>query len=285
MKYHVLYNPLCCYGLGEQEAHKISRHLYSDKLEFYDMTKIQDYSALLSGFEEDSAIVICGGDGTLNRFVNDKKNYEVKQQIYYYATGASTDFMTDLGGNRMDPPVNITKYLRNLPIATINGRDYYFLNNVGFGLDGYTTYEADKLIASGAGKINFAMIALKGMFSKFKPFNSSITVNGDTRTFRKCYISTTMQGRYYGGGMNPTPEQDRLNRDRHVSTIVLFNCGPFRTMTVFPSFFKGTHLKYSNICKIFTGHDIHVSSDRPCAIQVDGETIGYCTEYRVRVTL
>lgn len=284
MKYHILYNPLCCYGRGYEEAQKISKHLYSDRLEFYDMTTITDYGTLLSGFEEDSALVVCGGDGTLNRFVNDTKDFRINQQIYYYAIGASTDFMTDIGGKRMDPPVNITKYLRYLPIATINGKDYYFLNNVGFGLDGYSTDEADKIIASGTGKVNFAWIALKGLFGKFKPFNSTITVNGDTRTFRRCYISTTMQGRYYGGGMNPTPGQDRLNRDRHVSTIVLFNCGPFKTMTVFPSFFKGTHLKYSNICKIFTGQDIRISSDRPCAIQIDGETIGYVSEYKVRTS-
>ena len=284
MKYYVLYNPVCYYGQGEKEAYKISGHLYSDILDFYDMTKIEDYRALISGFEEDSRIVICGGDGTLHRFANDTRSIEIRQEIYYYATGAGTDFMTDIGGKRMDPPVNITKYMRNLPVATVNGKEYVFINNVGMGLDGYCTHEADKQLAAGVQNVNFSKIAILGILGRFKRFNISVTVNGNTRTFKRVLISTTMQGRYYGGGMMPTPDQNRLNSDHHVSVIVMFNCRIINTFMAFPGFFKGTHLNHHNICKAFTGHEVRVVADRPMMVQLDGETIPDVTEYSIRTT-
>ena len=284
MKYHILYNPICYYGRGMEEAMKISRHLFSDPHEFYDMTAIKDYEALFSGFEEDSRIVVCGGDGTLHRFANDTRNIDIKQDIYYYAIGAGTDFMTDIGGNRMDPPVKITKYLKDLPVATVNGKEYVFINNVGMGLDGYCTGEADKQLAAGVQNVNFAKIALLGILWRFKRFNITVTVNGNTRTFKRVLISTTMQGRYYGGGMMPTPNQDRLNSDHHVSVLIMFNSRIINTFMAFPGFFKGTHLNHHNICKAFTGHEVRVVADRPIMVQIDGETIPDVTEYSIRTT-
>ena len=282
MKYHVLYNPVCYYGHGTEEAQKIRDHLTSDELIFYDMTRINNYPALLSGFSEDSRIVICGGDGTLNRFVNDKGSYVIKQQVYYYAIGSSTDFMTDIGGKRMDPPVNITKYLRDLPVATVDGKDYYFLNNVGFGLDGYCCGEAERMLSAGAKAINFTKIAIAGLLGKFKPSNATIYVSGNTRTFKRVYIATTRFGKYYGGGMMPTPNQDRQGHDRHVSTILMYGCGRLGVLFTFPAFFKGTHLQKTRICKVYTGYDVHVTFDNPCEIQIDGEYIGKVTEYHVK---
>ncbi|MCR5684746.1 MAG: diacylglycerol kinase family protein [Lachnospiraceae bacterium] len=284
MKYHVLYNPVCYYGKGAEEAQKINEHLASDDLTFYDMTKINDYPALLSGFAEDSGVIICGGDGTLNRFINDKGDYEIKQQVYYYAIGSGTDFMTDIGGKRMDPPVNITKYLRDLPVATVDGKDYFFLNNVGFGLDGYCSGEAERMLSKGATEINFAKIAIGGLFGRFKPSCATISVSGNTRTFKRVYIATTMHGRYYGGGMLPTPNQDRLNRNHNVSTILMYGCGPLSVLFTFPAFFKGTHLKKARICKVYSGYDVNVIFDKPCEIQIDGEYLGKVSEYHVRTS-
>ena len=106
-----------------------------------------------------------------------------------------------------------------------DGKDYYFLNNVGFGLDGYCCGEAERMLTAGAKAINFTKIAITGLLGKFKPSNATIYVIGNTRTFKRVYIATTMFGKYYGGGMMPTPNQDRQGHDRHVSTILMYGCG------------------------------------------------------------
>ena len=48
---------------------------------------------------------------------------------------------------------------------------------------------------------------------------------------------------------------------------------------MFPSLFKGEHIKYENHVKIFEGKHITVEFDRPVALQVDGETILNVSSY------
>ena len=48
----------------------------------------------------------------------------------------------------------------------------------------------------------------------------------------------------------------------------------------FPSIFKGEHVKKTDIVSIFTGNDIRVKFSRPCAAQIDGETVLNVTEYK-----
>ena len=45
----------------------------------------------------ESDIVLCGGDGTLNRFINDSDGYPYENPLYYYGTGSGNDFLRDLG--------------------------------------------------------------------------------------------------------------------------------------------------------------------------------------------
>ena len=49
---------------------------------------------------------------------------------------------------------------------------------------------------------------------------------------------------------------------------------------MFPSLFKGTHVKYTKYFDIMQGKDITVSFDIPTALQIDGETVTGVTEYR-----
>ena len=47
----------------------------------------------------------------------------------------------------------------------------------------------------------------------------------------------------------------------------------------FPSIFKGEHVVHTDIVKIFTGNKIHVKYSKPCAGQIDGETVLNVKEY------
>ena len=88
-----------------------------------------------------------------------------------------------------------------------------------------------------------------------------------------------MKGRFYGGGMMATPEQDRLAEDGKLSVLVFHGSGRLHTLMVFPSIFKGEHIKHEKIVTVLSGYDIKVSYDAPAAVQIDGETILDVTEY------
>ena len=50
---------------------------------------------------------------------------------------------------------------------------------------------------------------------------------------------------------------------------------------IFPSIFKGEHIKHQRVVHVLTGHTITVEFDRPTALQIDGETILGVTKYAV----
>ena len=157
-----------------------------------------------------------------------------------------------------------------------------FINGVGYGIDGYCCEEGDKLKAKQAKKVNYTNIAIKGLLGGFKRVNATVTVDGVRREFKGVWIAPTMNGRFYGGGMMPTPDQDRLSEDGRLSLLVLHGSGKLRTLMVFPSIFKGELVKEKKIAEVITGYDISVEFDRPAALQIDGETVTAVSSYRAK---
>ena len=250
-----------------------------DEVDYYDVTRIVSYEQFFESLDTTDDIIICGGDGTLNRFVNDTKGLEIKNNIYLYPVGSGNDFARDLGyGFGANPDFCINKYLKNIPGVTVNGNTRLFLNNIGFGIDGYCCEIGDQLRADGK-KANYTAIALKGLLGGFKPVNAVVTVDGVKRCYEKVWLAPTMFGRFYGGGMMPTPHQSRTSEDGTLSVMIMHGCGKMRTLMIFPKIFKGTHVKHRDVVEILTGKSITVEFDRPASVQIDGETILNVTSY------
>ena len=276
---YALYNPLAGNKTCEEQSRKLNE-LYRDELTFKTMTDI-DYAGFFAALGSDDKVIICGGDGTLNHFVNDTKNIEIKNDILYYATGSGNDFLHDLGLEKGADPVPVAQYLRDLPTVTVNGKHWRFLNGIGYGIDGYCCEVGDKLRATSTKPVNYTGIAIKGLLFHFHPANAQVTVDGKTHAFRKVWLAPAMNGRFYGGGMDIAPQQDRMNAARELSVVVMHGSGKLKTLIVFPSIFKGEHVKHDEMVQVLTGHEITVQFDRPCALQIDGETILGVTEYSV----
>lgn len=280
-KQYVLYNPSANNGRSEAQARALEGKITDAELIFCDITKLEGYPAFFSQISEDDKIIICGGDGTLNRFINETADIEFSNSVYYYPTGSGNDFAHDVKISAGGMPVCIDKYLEQLPSVYVNGVKKYFINGVGYGIDGYCCEVGDKLRESSQGKkINYTMIAIKGLLFHFKPRKATVTVDGVTTEYAKVWIAPTMNGRCYGGGMMPTPAQDRSNKERKLSVMIFQGSGKLRTLMIFPSIFKGEHVKNEKIVKVFEGKDICVRFDRPTALQIDGETVLGVTEYR-----
>lgn len=279
MKTHVLYNPLSDNRHGEQNAKKITEVLTSDELIFTDLTKIEleDY---LRSAPADEKIVIAGGDGTIHVIFNKFDGVLPDRPLYYYPTGNGNDFIADIGDKNSDPIVLLNDYIKDLPSVSVNdGKKVLFFNGVGYGIDGYCCEEGDKLKAKSDKPINYAGIAIKGILGKFKPRKAVVTVDGVKHEYDNVWLTPTMNGRYYGGGMNIAPGQDRLNPERTLTAIVFRGKSKLKTLIVFPSVFKGEHIKHTKIVTVLTGHEITVEFDKPTALQIDGETYLNVTHY------
>ena len=279
MSTYVLYNGLSGNGSGKAKAEEINTFLGGMEPVFKDVTKISGYGEFFSGLNSDDRIYLCGGDGTLNRFINDTDGMEITQPVYYFPTGSGNDFWNDLGKKPGDAPVQINEYIKDLPFVEVNGMKRRFLNGIGYGIDGYCCEVGDQMRAAGNEKIDYAGIAIKGLLFHYKPTNAEIDVDGNKYSYKKVWLAPSMNGRYYGGGMIATPGQDRLGKDRLLSLLVFHGSGKIRTLAIFPSIFKGKHVDHKKVVEVKTGHRITVTFDRPVALQIDGETVLNVTTY------
>ena len=278
-KFVILYNPKAGNGTGLQMAEQIPVKDGFER-ELIDVTKITDFEEVFSKLSGEDKLVLSGGDGTLNRFVNDTAKLNRPKGILFYASGTGNDFLNDIGRPE-DGFVELDPYITHLPEVTINGKTCLFLNGIGFGIDGYCCEEGDRQREAGKKKINYTSIAILGLLFHFKPRNAKVTVDGVTKEFKKVWIAPTMNGRCYGGGMFPTPAQDRLKNDT-VSVALMYGKGRLKTLMVFPSIFMGEHVKHTEMVAIMTGKEVTVTFDQPTALQIDGETVKNVTSYTVK---
>ena len=278
MKQFILYNPLAGNGTAKEAAERLAAASSAEAV-LSTVTKITDYAAFFAGMTPEDTLTICGGDGTLNHFVNDTAGLDIPCEVFYLAVGSGNDFLRDLDKTPDGTPVCITKYIKNLPVTEVKGKTYRFLNNVGYGIDGYCCEVGDELKAKSVKAINYTSIAIKGLLFHYKSKNAVITVDGKEYRFKKVWLAPTMKGRFYGGGMMATPEQDRLAEGGKLSVLVFHGSGRLHTLMVFPSIFKGEHVKHKKIVTVLSGYDVKVSFDASAAVQIDGETIPDVMEY------
>ena len=280
---YVFWNKLANNGKAAEAKAELENVFSGEELNFIDVREIKNAADSCKELKAEDKIIISGGDGTLSRFVNDIYELHLQNEIYFYTCGTGNDFVNDVRDkceikNNLIP---MNEFLKSLPVVTVNNEKHYFINGIGYGIDGYCCEEGDKLRAKSDKPINYAAIAIKGMLGKFKPCGGSVTVDGVTTRYKKIWLAPTMNGRYIGGGMKITPDQDRLNTEHLVTNLVFHDSGMLKTLMVFPSIFKGEHVTHKDIIEIKTGHEIKVEFDKPCALQIDGETYTNITSYSV----
>lgn len=280
-KIYALYNPYSGNNTGKDGAEKVKEFYKTEDIELKSLCDIGSYAEFFASISPEDDVVICGGDGTISRFINETEGVNYSNDVYFYATGTGNDFLRDIGRDKESAPLLINEYIKDLPVATVNDKKYRFLNNIGFGIDGYCCEVGDKLRAEHQPKIDYTSIAIKGLLFHYRPTNATVIVDGVEHTYKKVWIAPTMNGRYYGGGMMPTPAQDRLNEERTVSVMLFHGTSKLSTLMIFPSLFKGEHLKHKKHVEVLSGHKITVRFDGPRPAQIDGETIRDVTEYTV----
>ena len=79
-------------------------------------------------------------------------------------------------------------------------------------------------------------IAINGLLFHYKPTSAVVTVDGETHTYHHVWLAPTM---------------------------VMYGKGKLKPLTVFPSIFKGAHIRHNEMVEVLTGHHIHVEFDRP----------------------
>lgn len=272
---YILYNPLA--NKGKNDVEKLAQGLYEGDVERINVVGY-DVKSFLTRLTKDDAVFLCGGDGTVNHFANDTYGIDIPCPVYLVKSGTGNDFLVDIGYNDKTEAPDIREYLVNLPNVEVKNIKCRYINGIGYGIDGQVCQEADFQKAIKPKKdINYTAIAIKLLLFKYKAPNAKVTVDGVTKKFEKVWIASAMKGRYYGGGMQVAPAQDR-NSDS-LSVMVMHGGFRLKALMIFPGIFTGKHVKHKEMVEMITGNDITVEFDRPTALQIDGETVRNVSKY------
>lgn len=87
---YILYNP-CAGGPETEKAVKALQDANEGAVAI-NICRIISYKTFFNGLDPNDTVILCGGDGTLNRFVNDVNGMNIPNKLYYYPTGTGNDF-------------------------------------------------------------------------------------------------------------------------------------------------------------------------------------------------
>ena len=279
---YIMYNPLAGNRTCEENSKNVGDMFGDAEKQYIDLLTVDNLEGFIKSMKPDDQIVICGGDGTLNNIINSINTFKLEQDILYFPGGSGNDFYRDIDNGKKNGIYRINMYLKNLPTVKVKDIERYFINGIGYGLDGYCCEEGDKKRIEKPGKrVNYSLIAFKGLLYGYKKANAKVTVDGITEEYKDVWMAATMNGRYYGGGMMCAPNQNRMNEDGLVSVIIVHSKSRLALLFAFLSVFKGNHIKYKKLVSEIKGTFVKVAFDRPTALQIDGETVTEVSEYVV----
>lgn len=282
-KYSILYNPLSGNKTAKKEVYQLDEILSGNYLTYIEMTEDFDYKKFLKSVTNDERVVLCGGDGTLNKFINEVDEEDLDKPTYYFPLGSGNDFNRDVFGNTEKHLLKLNDYIRTLPVVSVKGIRQKFINGIGYGIDGYCCEVGDELRKTTTKPINYTAIAVKGALFKYKKTNAKVTVDGKEYNYKNVWLAATMFGRFYGGGMMAAPSQDRKKEDKELSVLIFRGRGRIRPLIIFSKIFTGEHIKNKKNCIVLTGKQILVEFDQPRALQIDGETVKDVYSYSAKI--
>ena len=280
-KRYIIYNPAAGNQTCMDEV-EILEIVYDNTIAI-DINKISNYRVFLSGLDKTDTLILCGGDGTLNRFVNDTRGIEIHNDLYFYAVGCGNDFVKDLGREKGDEPdFKINQYIRHLPRVTVNGKEKLFVNNVSFGISCSCYERRRERILSGKkdGRLRNIGTAISELLSR-KPMDAEITVDGQQHHLTKVWQISVMNGRYECGGMLSAPDRNRLEEKEEPSVMLLHGVGKLGALKGYLSMCRGKHPKTRKGMEIWKGSDIRIKPEVPVFLQMDGDMAADVTEYHI----
>lgn len=269
--YKILYNPLSSNGKSIKVVEKLCQKLKNENKEFsvLDITKIEDADAFIKELDEKDEAIILGGDGTIHRLANRITPYlrenKIKNKIYLYRAGTGNDFSRDVKKEAKDNMIYLNDHLTYLPTVEFDGKERYFVNGVGLGIDALICQmvnETDKKT-----KFNYFKNVLKSL-KNYKKTTVRIVVDGKEYVYKKALFASIMHGRYFGGGMKITPGQ---KRDTDELTVIVINrLAKALLAPILPTVFIGAHVIFP-VVHTFKGKNIEVHFEDEKYLQLDGE--------------
>lgn len=230
--------------------------------------KIENLAHYLESNSQITDILYLGGDGSINYLINSVDISQVKQRIYLAKSGSGNDFLRSL---KRVGSANVS-----IGEARTNVQSTKFINGCGIGIDALVSHYVNN--DSKKNKLSYFINVFRAVI-KYERTNLEVEVDGVSRTFKDAYFVAVQNGKFFGGGMNISPNAN-IEEDQYV-VCVAHNLNKFLIQLLFLSVYVGLHTKIKKRVTMLKGKEITVKIPESKYFQADGEVIEGVNEIHV----
>jgi YegS/Rv2252/BmrU family lipid kinase len=227
--------------------------------------------------EKADAVLVVGGDGTINEVVNGLAKSPVALGVLPGGTGnvwAKALGLPTRSPLHLMPLLDSVRALvpgttRRIDLGTANGR--YFLQWTGLGLDAEVTYAMEPRTRRQR-RLGIVAYLVAGVTTATHMAGTRTRIwIDDQRVYRRSILVVVSNSRIYSAGL--TMATDARLDDGLLDVDVFAGTGFGDSMRTALGVITGLHVRDPRH-SVYRGRSIQVESDRPLAVHVDGEPFG-----------
>ncbi|MDF9824870.1 diacylglycerol kinase (ATP) [Breznakia sp. PF5-3] len=220
---------------------------------------------------EDVRFYACGGDGTLHEVLNGMYEYP-NASLAIIPIGTGNDFIKYFDAYTHEDFLDLKAikdgYLMKSDLLKCNKRVCMNIASVGFDAQVVQKVAKFKRVPFVNGKMAYLLAVFNSFFSSMK-FKHSLQIDDEYIPEQNYIFVVAANGRYYGGGFNPTP--DATIDDGCMDVLTITSLPRYRVMGLISTYKAGEHMKYDfayhRQCK-----KIKIIGEKAVALNMDGET-------------
>ncbi len=246
-----------------QAAAALARHGIASLAAEWDPARLG--TAIRARAAEVRAVVVAGGDGTLNAAAEGVAATGLPLGIL--PTGTANDLARTLGlPGDLDEAARVIAagHLRRIDLGMANDVPFFNVASIGLGVDLTRALTRDS--KRRWGKLGYAVAGLR-VLRRMQPFRAWITLDGETRISRTIHVAVG-NGRHYGGGM--LVAGDATIDDGRLDAFSLEVSGIWALLRLLPALRAGRHEAWQEI-HAATGQAVDIRTSRRRSVNTDGE--------------
>ena len=241
--------------------------------EVYKTTGVKDATRFVEEYcskdNEETCLVACGGDGTINEVASGLVNS--KHHLGILAYGSGNDFVKSYEGldfTSVEKLVEGTS--KKIDIMKVN--DKYAINICNFGFDAIVGSTANKVKEKGGKNPYGAGVRkaiLTGRFNKIE-----VIADNEKISKKKMLLCTLANGSYVGGQYYCAPKS--VNDDGYIDVCLFHTMSLLGFLKVLKPYTNGEHLdnpKFANKLVYRRVKHVEVNSDKEIELCLDGEML------------
>ncbi|NLB61213.1 MAG: diacylglycerol kinase family lipid kinase [Clostridiales bacterium] len=220
-----------------------------------------------NSIDEYRIIVAVGGDGTVNEVAKGIIN-KGRGVLGVLPCGTGNDYSKALGiPQKVEEALDVILMgnTKVVDVGKINGYNIFNIASVGF--DTEVAMRTNRIKKTIKNKFSYLFGTLVTLFS-YKKRKFDIVID-DVRYTRNLVLLAMGKGKCYGGGLQILPMAELTDGQLHVCLVR--NISNLGILFLFPSIFKGKHIRFKKYVEIFSAKKIVVENSEEINLNIDGE--------------